>query len=75
MNKNIFSLFFAVDHRVVLNIEALDFIPQNQNHTWKLQTEDCESDFIEFIVSESKKSESESLKLCLGPVHLIRPPF
>ena len=51
---------------MILTIETLDFIPQNQNHSWKLQTEDCESDFIEFIVSP------ESLKLCLDNIGLVR---
>ena len=57
--------FFAVDHRVTLSFEALDFIPQSQNHTWELQTEDCESsNYIEFVIPP------QSLKLCVNDFQL-----
>ena len=60
----VFSIF-TVDHRVTLSFEALDFIPQSQNHTWELQTEDCESsNYIEFVIPP------QSLKLCVNDFQL-----
>ena len=67
------SLFFSVDHRVVLSFEALEFVPSLQNNNSytrpiKLQIKDCaESNYIEFLIQQQPQ---QSLKLCLDNLGL-----